>query len=85
MSKIIECVVDTASKKERDELINYVSKRELFVSLVDDGEGFRLIGIRKDGVIGYLGVICAKDLTEKHEWKHFFSVKEFINYHEDNF
>lgn len=82
MSEIIECVVDTKNKKEREELINYVSQKELFVSVIDDYDGFALVGIRKDGHIGYLGVICAKDLTENHNWKHFLSVKEFINYHE---
>lgn len=84
MSKIIECVVDTNSKQEREELINYVSQKELFVSMIDDYDGFILVGIRKDGYIGYLGIICAKDLTENHNWKHFLSVKEFIDYHDKN-
>lgn len=84
MSKIIECVVDTNSKKEREELINYVSERELFISVIDDSDGFALIGIRKNGGIGYLGVICAKDLVDNYGYKHFTSVKEFIAYHEEN-
>lgn len=83
MSKIIECVVDTADKKEREELIDYVSQKELFISVIGDNDGFALVGIGKDGVIGYLGVLCAKDLTENHNYKHFHSVKEFIAYHED--
>ena len=82
MSKIIECVVDTANKKEREELINYVSKKELFISVIDSSDGFALIGIRKNGAIGYLGVLSAKELTKNHNWKHFSSVKEFIAYHE---
>lgn len=82
MSKIIECVIDTYNKREREELINYVSQIEIFVSVIDDYDGFSLVGIGKDGHIGYLGVLCAKDLTENHNWKHFSSVQEFINYHE---
>lgn len=84
MSKIIECVVDTHSKKEREELINFVSEKELFISVIDDYDGFALVGIRKDGVIGYLGVICTRDLVDNHGYKHFSSVKEFIAYHEAN-
>ncbi len=82
MSKIIECVIDTNNKKEREQLINYVSQKELFVSVIDDYDDFALVGIRKDGAIGYLGVITAKDLMKNHNWKHFFSVQEFIDYHE---
>lgn len=82
MLKIIECVVDTNNKKEREQLINYVSRKELFVSVIDDYDGFALVGIRKDGSIGYLGVITAKDLVKNHNWKHFSSVQEFIDYHE---
>ena len=84
MSEIIECVVDTNSKKEREELIDYVSGKELFISVIDDSDGFALVGIRKDGAVGYLGVICAKDLVDNHGCKHFASVKEFIDYHEEN-
>lgn len=81
MSKIIECVVDTNNKKEREELINYVNRKEQFVSIIDDYDGFALVGISKDGDIGYLGTICARDLVKNHSWKHFSSVKEFIDYH----
>ena len=84
MSKIIEGVIDTYSKKEREELINFVSEKELFISVIDDNDGFALVAIRKDGAIGYLGVICAKDLVDNHGYKHFTSVKEFISYHEEN-
>lgn len=80
MSGIIECVVDTYSKKEREELIDYVSGKELFISVIDDSDGFALIGIRKDGAVGYLGVIC----VDNHGYKHFASAKEFISYHEEN-
>ena len=82
MSKFIESVIDTQNKKEREELINYVSERELFISVISDFDGFALVGIGHNNQIGYLGVICAKDLTENHNWKHFKSVKEFIKYHE---
>lgn len=51
MSEIIECVVDTKNKKEREELINYVSQKELFVSVIDDYDGFAFVCIRKDGHI----------------------------------
>ena len=84
MSEIINCVVDTNSKNERKELIDYVSRKELFISVIDDNDGFALVGIRKDGAVGYLGVICAKDIVDNHGHKHFASVKEFIAYHEEN-
>ena len=84
MSKIIECVIDTNSKKERQELIDYVSKRELFISIVDDGDSYELVGIKKDGNIGYLFIIRRKELINLNEYKHFASTKEFIKYHEEN-
>lgn len=84
MSEIVECVVDTNSKKEREELIDYVSSKELFISVIDDSDGFALVSIRKDGAVGFLGVICAKDLVNNHGYKHFTSIKEFISYHEED-
>lgn len=84
MSKIIECVVDTNSKKEREELINYVSEKELFISVIDDSEGFKAIGIKKYDTYGYLDFLCANELLKKDECKHFASLEEFISYHEEN-
>jgi hypothetical protein len=84
MSEIIECVVDTNSKKERMELINYVSSKELFISVIDDSDGFALVGIKKEGAVGFLCVVYTKDLVNNLGCKHFASVKEFISYHEGN-
>ena len=82
MSKFIDCVIDTKNKKERERLINYVSQKELFISVISDNDGFALVCIGHNNLVGYLGVICAKDLVDNRGWKHFHSVKEFIDYHE---
>ena len=82
MYQFIDCVIDTKSLKERKQLIDYVSSKELFISVINDHDGFALVGLGHDNVIGYLGVICARDLVENQNWKHFHSVKEFIDFHE---
>ena len=76
MANIIEAVVDTCSNKERLELVNYVSVRALFVSVLSDFDGFCLVGIYQ----GFIGLICtqvAKSLVEKGI-KHFESVTDYI-------
>ena len=45
MAKIIDAVVDTYSRRERKELINYVSSKEKFISVITDFDGFSLVGI----------------------------------------
>ena len=40
MSKVFEGVVDTCSKEERLELINYVSSKVPCISVVNDFKGF---------------------------------------------
>ena len=83
MSKIVESVVDTYSLKERQELINYFSKHTPFIGLTSDYDGFELYAITKNGG-GWVGVIVAKTMVEKEGFKHFTSVKDFINYCESN-
>ena len=83
MAKIVESVVDTYSLKERKELINYVSEHELFVGLTSDYDGFELYAITKQGG-GWVGVMVAQAMVEKEGFKHFLSVKEFIDYCESN-
>ena len=81
MSKIINCVIDTFSKKEREQIVDYISKREPFVSLVDDYDGFELFAV-SDLRAGWVGVMVARCMVEKYHFKHFHSLKEFINFHE---
>ena len=76
MAKIIEGVVDTYSNKERLELINYVSSKELFISVISDFDGFSLVGVYK-GSIGLLGTQVAKSLVD-NGYKHFLSVEDYI-------
>ena len=79
MPKIINCVIDTYSSKERKELIDYVSSKEPFLSLISNDEGFHLFCISNQ-YGGYVGVMVAKHLIEKENYQHFYSVKEFIEY-----
>ena len=80
MSKVIEGVVDTCSKEERLELINYVSSKVPCISVITDFEGFSLVGVHKNS-IGLIGTHVAKSLVDSGV-KHFTSVKEFIDYYE---
>ena len=82
MSVKMNYVVDTQNKKERDELINYLSSKGLFIALTDDYDGFQLVGITHSGEVGYLGVITANNLVNVHGFKHFASVQEFIDSYE---
>ena len=82
MSNHINCVVDTHSKQERERLIDYVSEKELFVSIIDDFDGFQLVGITYSGDVGYLGVIAANDLVKNQGYKHFSSIDEYIAFRE---
>jgi len=79
MSKVIEGIVDTCSKEERLELINYVSSKVPCISVISDLDGFSLVGVHKN-TIGLIGTHVAKSLVDSGV-KHFLSVKEFINYH----
>ena len=76
MSKIINCVIDTYSRKERKELIEYVSSKIPFVSLTSKEEGFRLFCISGNSG-GYVGVIVARHLVENEKYKHFYSINQF--------
>ena len=84
MSKLFNCVVDTHSKKDREQLINFLAKNYKIFSIIDDIDGFNLVGIREDGYVGYLGAICAKDLVSNHRWMHFSSVDEYIIYQREH-
>lgn len=82
MSKIVDAVVDTHSLKERKELIEYVSSKEKFLSVISDFDGFSLVGVSK-GVIGLLGVLCAQTMVKDGQ-NHFLSVKDYIKACEEN-
>lgn len=77
MLRTINCVVDTQDKTERKKLIDYVSQKNITISNIDDIEGFQLIALTKSKV-GYIGVIVASNLVNKHNYKHFNSVDEYI-------
>ena len=84
MSNKINCVLDTHSKEERKELINYITEKDGFIiSNIDDFEGFQLVGIAR-GEIGFLGVIVSCDLVKNHGVKNFSSFEEYKNYCEAN-
>ena len=76
VARIIDAVVDTYSLKERKELIEYVSSKEKFLSVISDFDSFSLIGI-SNGVIGLLGVLCAQAMVKDGQ-KHFLSVADYI-------
>ena len=80
MSKVTTGVVDTCSKEERLDLINYVSSKIPAISLITDFDGFSLVGVHKN-TIGLIGTHVARSLVDSGV-KHFLSVKEFINYYE---
>lgn len=78
MSKTTNCVVGTKSYKDRKRLIDFLSEKGKFVSIIDDSDGFQLVGITEDHGIGYLGVVCAENLVNKHGYTLFLSVDDFI-------
>ncbi len=82
MSKTTNCVVGTESYLDRKRLINFLSEKGKFISIIDDHDGFQLIGITEDHGIGYLGVICAENLVNKHGYTLFPSVEDFIRSYE---
>ena len=86
MSKRINCVIDTHSASERKELVNYIAERDLSVAVLDDNEGFQLVGVMYEmGTnIGYVGVIVSHDLVEKHGFIHFSSFEAYRRYREAN-
>ena len=84
MAKIINCVIDTKSRDERLEPINYLAFDNAIFSMVDRNyEGFQLIAVFPCGV-GCVGVIVAKDLVNNKDFKHLSSVSEFIKHCEAN-
>ncbi len=83
MSKEINCVIDTNNKKERSKLIDYVTRKNITISTVDDYDGFQLVAISEFGA-GYIGVIVANNLVNKENYKHFKSVNEYIQECETN-
>ena len=82
MPKIVNCIVDTFSKKEREQLISYCNSREPFQFLLDNHDGFELFAIH-DQRGGWVGVMVARCMVNSHHYKHFHSLNEFIKYHED--
>ena len=77
MSKTINCVIDTQNKKEREELIDYLTTDNVTLSTIDDCDGFQLVVVSDFGV-GYIGVIVANNLVNKENYAHFKSVDEYI-------
>ena len=61
MAKVINCVIDTKSRDERLELINYLAFDNAIFSMVDRNyEGFQLIAVFPCGV-GCVG--CPQNLV----------------------
>lgn len=82
MSKIVNCVIDTLSKKERKKVIEFVLSRQGLNFVLSDFNGFELFVV-SDGGAGWVGVACAKCMCD-HGFKHFHSIKGFFDYHNSN-
>jgi NAD kinase len=80
--KQFDCVLDTHSKEERKNLIDYITNKDgLIVSIIDDFEGFQFVGVHR-GTIGFLSAIASRDFEKNQSDKHFASVEEYIAYSE---
>ena len=80
--KQFDCVLDTHSKEERKNLIDYITKKDgLIVSNIDDFEGSQFVGVAR-GTIGFLSAIASRDFEKNQSDKHFASVEEYIAYSE---
>ena len=85
MSNKITCVIDTYSKKEREKLVDYVSEKELFISLISDNDDFIPIIIIYFDDFGWLQEISKKQLRNYNKpYEYFSSVDEYISYRESN-
>ena len=80
MSNIINCVMDTYSKNERQRIIDFVLERQPLDYSLSDYDGFELFGIF-DGLASFVGVNVARCMVSKYHYKHFGSIDEFIRYH----
>lgn len=80
MPKIINCVVDTYSKKEREKLVDFICERIKPSSFLDDYDGFQLMVVH-NGIVGNVGAISARYLVEIENYLHFLSVDSFEEYH----
>lgn len=81
MLKGIKYVVNTNSKKEREELIDYVCSYKLAASVTNDDE-HQLIAI-STGDVWFLSTISEQSL-KPIKYQYFPSVSNFIDYCEAN-
>lgn len=79
MSTLIDAVVSTQNRKERKRLTDYLGVPYNF----DNYNGVNLVLVTKDGQVGYLGVICARNLVDDQGLLFFRDVNSYIEHCEE--
>lgn len=80
MSNLINCVVDTHNKQEREKLAKFVSEKTKTKIVIDSFNGFQLMAIHNEN-LGNVGVIVARNMINKEKFIHFSSYEQFEEYH----
>lgn len=79
MSTLIDAVVSTQNRNERKRLTDYLGVPYNF----DNYNGVNLVLVTKDGQVGHLGVICARNLVDDQGLLFFRDVNSYIEYCEE--
>ncbi len=76
MSTLIDAVVNTQNRKERKRLTDYLG---VFYNF-DNYNGVNLVLVTSKGQVGYLGVICARNLVDDQGLLYFRDVNSYIEH-----
>lgn len=76
MSTLIDAVVNTQNRKERKRLTDYLGVPYSF----DNYNGVNLVLVTSNGQVGYLGVICARNLVDDQGLLYFRDVNSYIKH-----
>ena len=79
MSTLIDAVVNTQNRKERKRLTDYLGVPYNF----DNYNGVNLVLVTSNGQVGYLGVICARNLVDDQGLLYFRDVNSYIEHCEE--
>ena len=79
MSTLIAAVVNTQNRKERKRLTDYLGVPYNF----DNYNGVNLVLVTSNGQVGYLGVICARNLVDDQGLLYFRDVNSYIEHCEE--
>ena len=82
MLKGIQCVVETNSKAERLELINFICSKKLAASVTVGSDGYQLIAI-STGDVWFIQSVT-KEYIKSLRYHLFNSTKEFIEFYEEH-